>query len=225
MGILVASLVMISWGAHLYYLLLHVELSASNPWMYLHILLQAYLYTGLFITAHDAMHGTISPSARINKSFGTAATFLFAGMWYPRLKKNHFLHHRFPASEKDPDYLVSSQNFFRWWAAFMWRYLTIWQILIMAALFNLLLLHPGISELRALLFWALPAILGTLQLFWVGVYWPHRQPHLPPMEPYKARTQRKNHPWAMASCYFFGYHYEHHKNPGIPWWKLHQTKP
>jgi fatty acid desaturase len=26
------------------------------------------------------------------------------------------------------------------------------------------------------------------------------------------------------TCYFFGYHWEHHEAPGIPWWQLYLTK-
>ena len=29
---------------------------------------------------------------------------------------------------------------------------------------------------------------------------------------------------AMVSCYFFGYHFEHHDSPGTPWWKLYAVK-
>ncbi len=215
---------MLVWAGHLAYILIYAEVSVTNPLMYLHILLQGYLYTGLFITAHDAMHGNVSGSKAINTATGTLATFLFAGLWYPRLKKNHGLHHKHPASEKDPDFYVKSQNFWKWWAMFMWRYLTLGQLLIMALLFNLLIRLPGLNETRVLVFWVLPAFLGTLQLFYVGVYWPHRLPHKSSMEPYQARTQKKNHLWAMISCYFFGYHYEHHQSPGTPWWRLYKAK-
>jgi beta-carotene ketolase (CrtW type) len=40
----------------------------------------------------------------------------------------------------------------------------------------------------------------------------------------QSRSQRKNHVWAFISCYFFGYHYEHHAQPYLPWWKLPQAK-
>ena len=37
-------------------------------------LLQTWLFTGLFITAHDAMHGTVSPSRpRLNRALGASA--------------------------------------------------------------------------------------------------------------------------------------------------------
>jgi beta-carotene/zeaxanthin 4-ketolase len=224
MGIFLAISIIMLWGLHLAYMLVHVEFSLHNPWMYLHILLQGWLYTGLFITGHDAMHGGISSKKGVNTFFGTAATFLFAAMSYRRLKKNHGLHHKDPASPSDPDFYVRSQNFWRWWGVFMWRYLTLTQILIMAVIYNILIHILGFGEIKTIIYWALPAILGTLQLFYFGVYWPHRQPHLPHMMPHKARTQKKNHLWAMASCYFFGYHYEHHQQQHIPWWKLYTTK-
>ncbi len=223
MGIIIATAVILAWGSHLTYFLLFVEPSVSNPWMYIHILLQTYLYTGLFITGHDAMHGNISSRKSVNALFGYVSVFLFAGMSYKRLRKNHGLHHKYSASEGDPDFYVHSQNFLKWWAVFMWRYLTITQLVIMAVVYNILL-YLGFSEIKALIFWALPAIMGTLQLFYAGVYWPHRLPHTPEMGKHKARTQHKNHLWAMISCYFFGYHSEHHDNPRIPWWQLYKSK-
>ncbi len=224
MGVLIATIIVLIWAAHLAYALLAVDVSPANPWMYLHILLQAYLYTGLFITGHDAMHGNISRSPGVNTLFGYVSGILFAGMFYPSLRKHHGRHHKYPATDKDPDFYAGSQNFLVWWAVFMKRYLTLIQLVFMAAFFNLLIRIPGVTESSALIFWALPAILGTLQLFWVGVYWPHRLPHSREMGPHRARTQHRNHFWAMLSCYFFGYHREHHNNPRIPWWQLWRKK-
>ncbi len=225
MGIIVAICVILCWAAHLAYMLFLVPFSATNPWVYLHIIIQAYLYTGLFITGHDAMHGNISKKKWVNAALGTLAVGLFAGMSYKRLRKNHGLHHKYVASEGDPDFYMRSQNYWKWWAVFMWRYLTITQIVIMAVLFNAFLwLFPEWSEAKILIYWALPAILSTLQLFYVGVYWPHRLPHTESMGIHKSRTLKKNHLWAMLSCYFFGYHSEHHENQHIPWWQLYKTK-
>lgn len=224
MGVFLAILIILSWGAHLAYILTSVEVSLSNPWMYLHVLIQAYLYTGLFITGHDAMHGTVSNRRKMNEFLGFLSVFLFAGMSYKRLKKNHGKHHKHVATSEDPDYHTGHQNFFVWWANFMWRYLTLTQILIMAALYNVFVWLLKLPEPNVIIFWVLPAILGTLQLFYVGTYLPHRRPHDEAMEPHKARTQKKNHLWAMLSCYFFGYHYEHHESPGTPWWQLYKMK-
>ncbi len=91
----------------------------------------------------------------------------------------------------------------------------------MAGLFNLGLLF--FSEIQLIVLWIIPSILATFQLFYFGTYLPHRLPHITEMGIYKSRTLKKNHLWAMLSCYFFGYHYEHHASPQTPWWKLYQT--
>ncbi len=222
MGVLIAISIMILWFAHLFYVLTAVEVNFASPLFYLHLFIQAYLYTGLFITAHDAMHKTVSRKRWLNKSIGYAASFLFAGMSYNRLIKNHFDHHRYPGSDKDPDFNVKSQNFFIWWGTFMVRYTTVLQLVVMGAAYNILKIW--VPEINLWFFWVIPAFLGTLQLFYFGTYLPHKYPHDHNMEPHNARTQNKNHLWAMLSCYFFGYHFEHHDSPSTPWWKLYQIK-
>jgi beta-carotene ketolase (CrtW type) len=104
----------------------------------------------------------------------------------------------------------------------MFRYTTVKQIIVMAIVFNVLKIW--FTESNILLFWVVPALLASMQLFYFGTYLPHRKPHNEDMEPHKARTQKKNHLWAMLSCYFFGYHYEHHDDVHIPWWQLYKTK-
>jgi beta-carotene ketolase (CrtW type) len=222
MGILVALIVISFWLLHLFYSLNYVQVDFTNPLFYLHILLQGYLYTGLFITAHDAMHGTVSDNKFINKSIGWLSTLLFAGLSYSKLIKNHFKHHKNPGEESDPDFYTKSQNFFIWWGTFLWRYTTIIQIIIMAVAFNILKIW--FDEFSIIMFWVVPAFLGTFQLFFFGTYLPHKYPHTENMLPHRARTQKRNHLWAMLSCYFFGYHYEHHESPRTPWWKLYKMK-
>lgn len=224
MGIFYAILIIALWATHLAYILTSVDVSIINPWLYLHIVIQGYLYTGLFITGHDAMHGTVSINRNINETLGFLAVFLFAGLSYKRLKKNHGLHHKYPATENDPDYYTGNQNFIIWWGTFMWRYLTLIQILIMAVIYNIFVWLLNIPEPSVIVFWIIPAMLGTIQLFYIGTYLPHRRPHKEQMMPHKARTQKKNHLMAMLSYYFFGYHYEHHENPRIPWWQLYKSK-
>ncbi len=224
MGIFLAILIMGLWGVHLYYILFFVEVSWINPWMYLHLMIQAYLYTGLFITGHDAMHRSVSKITWVNNSIGYISVFLFAGMSYGKLMKNHWDHHRYPGTEKDPDFYVKSQNFFVWWAAFVIRYATLWQFLAMALIFNAFKYLAGVDPSAIVVFWVIPAVLGTFQLFFFGTYIPHKLPHTEEMGKHRARTLKQNHLWAMASCYFFGYHNEHHSFPGLPWWQLHKVK-
>jgi len=222
MGLIIAISIYLVWLGHLLYILFFVPVNPASPMFYLHIILQGYLFTGLFITGHDAMHGTVSTNRKINDLAGWIATLSFAFLSYGRLRKNHYLHHQYPGTEKDPDFNTKSNNFFLWWVKFMMRYTTWWQLVLMAITFNVL--NIWFSEWRLIYFWIIPAFLGTLQLFFFGTYLPHRRPHKEEMGRHKARTLRRNHLWAMLSCYFFGYHREHHETPTTPWWKLYTVK-
>ena len=222
MGIFIALTIIFFWLGHLLYSLFYVEPDFLSPVFYLHVLIQAYLYTGLFITGHDAMHGTVAKNRKLNNFFGHLSTTLFAFLSFRVLTKKHYLHHRFPGTEQDPDFSPRSNNFFIWWFIFMKNYTTWWQILFMAITFNILLIW--FSEVQLIVFWVIPAILATFQLFFFGTYLPHRRPVSEQMKPHNSRTQLKNHLLAMLSCYFFGYHWEHHESPTTPWWKLYQMK-
>jgi beta-carotene/zeaxanthin 4-ketolase len=222
MGLLIALTIILLWLAHLVYLLVFTEVSFSSPLLPIHIIVQTYLYTGLFITAHDAMHGLVSPNKLINTSVGWLSTWLFAVLSYPKLLRKHKLHHQFPGEAGDPDYSINSQNFFLWWLSFLRNYISWIQILVMAVIFNILL--TWIDRSNMIFFWVLPSILATFQLFYFGTYRPHRLPHTVEMLPHNARSQKGSNLWAMLSCYFFGYHFEHHASPQTPWWKLYQIK-
>ena len=222
MGIVIAIIIISAWLIHLIFSLAYLKVNFSEPFFYLNIFIQAYLFTGLFITAHDSMHGTLSKIKKLNQLFGRLSTFLFACMSYNKLLKNHMRHHKYPGTENDPDFSPVSQNFFLWWGLFLWKYTTILQIVLMGIIFNILKIW--FEEINILMFWVFPAFLSTFQLFFFGTYLPHKKPHIHNMKPHNARSQKKNHLWAMLSCYFFGYHFEHHDNPRIPWWRLYTTK-
>ncbi|OIP83550.1 MAG: fatty acid desaturase [Porphyromonadaceae bacterium CG2_30_38_12] len=222
MGLIIAFLIVILWFLNLLYALFYQTLAFDNGWVYVQILLQTWLFTGLFITAHDAMHGTVSKRKSLNFVVGFVATFLFAAMNYRMLLAKHKYHHDYVGTASDPDYKTGNQNFFLWWFSFLKQYVTILQVVIMAVLFNVLLLR--FDQFRLLAFWILPSVLATFQLFYFGTYTTHKLPHTPSMEPYKSRTLKRNHFVALITCYFFGYHYEHHQFPGTPWWKLYQLK-
>ncbi len=222
MGIIISSTIIILWGLHLFYCLLYVNVNWVDPLFYAHVFIQGYLYTGLFITGHDAMHRNISKNNSVNYIFGTISSFLFAGLSYKKLLTNHLKHHKNPGEENDPDFYVYSQNFILWWLVFLKRYATLSQVIIMATLFNVLKIW--FMEISIFAFWVIPAFLGTFQLFYFGTYLPHKYPHTDNMKPHNARTQKKNHLWGMLTCYFFGYHLEHHESPGTPWWHLYKLK-
>jgi beta-carotene ketolase (CrtW type) len=89
----------------------------------------------------------------------------------------------------------------------------------MAIIFNILKIW--IPESNLFFFWVLPSLLSTLQLFYFGTWLPHHGEH---DNKHQSGSQHKNHLVAFLTCYFFGYHYEHHDSPGTPWWKLWQIK-
>lgn len=217
-GVLVAGLIIAAWFLLLVFLL-RFEINFASPLPYLLALLQMHLYTGLFITAHDAMHGVVSPNRKVNRWIGTMAGLLFAYNFYPRLLRRHHAHHRHVATDQDPDY--HSGSFFPWYFSFLKNYISWWQLLLMAITFNLLKLVFPVENV--ILFWMTPAILATFQLFYFGTYLPHRGEY-EPSNPHKSGSQAKNHLYAFLSCYFFGYHYEHHAKPYIPWWQLYKEK-
>lgn len=215
-GVFIAVLVIVVWGICLF-MLLRWQFSWANPLVYLMILVQMHLYTGLFITAHDAMHGTVSPSKKINSVIGQICTALYAAFSFNKLYVKHHRHHRYVHSDLDPDY--HEGNFFSWYIRFMKEYMSVLQIIIMAVVFNVLALW--FPQKNLLFFWVLPALLSTLQLFYFGTWQPHHGEHA---NKHYSGTLRKNHVLGFLSCYFFGYHYEHHEWPGIPWWKLWRMK-
>jgi len=104
----------------------------------------------------------------------------------------------------------------------MKQYITIWQILIMAGLFNIGLIW--FDEKQLIVLWIVPSVLSTFQLFYFGTYVPHHLPHTDDMKPHQARSQQQNHLVALLTCYFFGYHFEHHVSPRTPWWRLYSIK-
>lgn len=222
MGTLIATFIILTRTIHLIWCMHNVEISFANHWMYIHILVQAHLTTGLFITSHDSIHGTISKNKKVNLFFGWATSLMYAFFPYNILRKNHHNHHKYAGTSKDPDFNVKTQNFFLWWFGFLWHYATIWQILGFAISFNILKLW--MPDLNIILMWFLPAILSSMQLFFFGTYLPHKLPHDNLDPKHKTRSQKKNHFWAFLSCYFFGYHWEHHQYPGVPWWKLYTKK-
>lgn len=217
-GIIIAWLIILIWALTLLFLL-RAEIDWHSPFPYIFTLLQTHLYTGLFITGHDAMHGTISRNRVINKFTGIVAIGLFAFNSYWRLLPKHHKHHRFVGSENDPDFHPGS--FPVWYFKFLKQYVTIWQILLMALTYNLLILIFPVQNV--ILFWIVPSLLSTLQLFYFGTYLPHKGEHAPD-NVHKSHTQKKNHVIAFLTCYFFGYHYEHHDSPHVPWWQLYKYK-
>jgi len=219
-GVYVAILVIASWIGFISFAFSYPT-ELYNPWNIIIILILTHLYTGLFITAHDSMHGTVSNSPGINNFIGRLCVIFYACFSYKKIKEKHHSHHRHVATEEDPDY--HNDHFFWWFLKFMKNYLSIYQLLMMALLYNFMNLVLDIPKINLILFWMIPPILSSLQLFYFGTYLPHKNPELIENN-YKSRTQNINVFWGFITCYFFGYHFEHHAKPSTPWWRLWKEK-
>ncbi len=218
-GIWIAVIIMLSWTGMLLFNFTQT-VSWSDPLVLLRILIQAHLFTGLFITAHDAMHGIVyRRDPRINHAIGKVCSFLFLFNSYQKMRPKHYDHHKHAGTADDPDFHNGNPNFFRWYYDFLTEYISFRQIIFAAITFNLLKL--AFPEVNLILFWVVPSLLSTFQLFYFGTFVPHMGEH---ENPHHSSSQRKNHLWAFVSCYFFGYHYEHHDSPMTPWWMLWRLK-
>lgn len=221
-GISLAIAVIGGWVAlHLYTVFLHrlegVGLIAAP----LLIGLSCWLNVGLFIIAHDAMHGSLAPGRpNLNRAFGRLALALYAGFSFDSLRPKHFQHHRSPGSEQDPDFSAAHpRHFWPWYLQFLRQYFGAAQLLVLSAVTAAYLLL-GADYANILLMWALPAILSSLQLFYFGTFRPHRQEESPFADAHNARSSSLGWLGSLLSCYHFGYHHEHHLAPQVPWWRL-----
>jgi beta-carotene/zeaxanthin 4-ketolase len=183
------------------------------------LLWQTFLYTGLFVTAHDAMHGAIYPRNRhLNDAVGTLVLGLYGLFSFRMLLQRHIQHHRFPASETDPDY--HSSGFLGWYWAFMTRYWSWKRFAALVVMFHILRGLLGVSESNLAWAWIYPSVLSSIHLFYFGTFLPHRPPQNGYVDKHRSTTTPR--PWLLSllACYHFGYHHEHHRFMDVPWWQL-----
>ena len=186
------------------------------------VLLQCWLNVGLFIVAHDCMHGSLAPfRPKVNLWVGRLCLALYAGFSYDALIAKHLDHHRYPGTDRDPDFNDEDpEHFWRWYVAFLRRYMGWRSVLVLAAISTVYQYVLGFGLANVLVLWALPAILSSLQLFYFGTYLPHRHDEEGFQDRHNARSNE--YPWlvSLLTCFHFGYHHEHHAAPHLPWWQL-----
>lgn len=220
--LLIAMLIICCWAVSLSYLI-SLDISRTPIIQLIPlILIQTFLYTGLFITAHDAMHGVVFPNnVKINNLIGSIAVGLYALFSYKKLLQAHWMHHRSPATELDPDFHNGKQtSFLNWYFQFMKKYWSWWRILGLVTIFNIVIFVFHLPEKNLTLFWVLPSILSSVQLFYFGTFLPHKEPIGGYTNIHKAQSNPLPIFWSFITCYHFGYHQEHHEYPSIPWWQL-----
>jgi beta-carotene ketolase (CrtW type) len=227
-GLSIAFLIAGLWLGHLAFALSFDALQIHPLQALAHIALQTFLFTGLFITAHDAMHGAVCRHyRRLNHFVGVAAVRLYALFSYEKLWHKHWEHHRHAATpHADPDFHDGEHTgFWRWYAHFLRNYIGWKQIVGMAIVFNALLHIAQIPLQTLLAFWVAPSLISTLQLFYFGTYLPHKAPDPTRADGgydnrHRSTTSNFNVLISFLTCYHFGYHYEHHEFPATPWWRL-----
>ena len=189
------------------------------------VLLRTILQTGLFITAHDAMHGLLLPvSSSWNHRVGAACLWFYAALPYRRCRHQHQRHHAHSGSDLDPDFCGDpSVGVLGWYCRFMAGYLSPGQMLQLLSGWGLMTWSLGSLHahgwISVLLVCVLPLFLSSLQLFLFGTYLPHRSQQGPHgME----RPSSLDLPgWlSLLACFHFGYHREHHDHPHLAWFQL-----
>lgn len=224
LGITIGVTIILLWLLSLIrFLTLNLD-TVSPLLIILGILIRTFLHTGLFITTHEAIHGVIAQEPKINNVIGHITSFLYALLSYKLLAENHRSHHRYPATKKDPDFYSSeTNNFLLWYVNFMKEYQKgrqIWFLLsgMTIIFFTFVFLHISLSNI--FLFWVIPILISSLQLFTFGIYLPHRQSEVDFKDRHNARSNDYPVLWSFIACYHFGYHWEHHQYPHLAWYKL-----
>lgn len=193
-------------------------------WAPLLVAALCWLQAGLFIVAHDAMHGTLAPThPRLNRALGALCMLLYAGFLIGRFERGHHDHHRAPGTGDDPDFHRQGRRFLPWYLRFMRQYTGLPELLGVAAMTALFVLGLGAPLQRVLLFWALPALLASVQLFTFGTWLPHRLGDAADggfADRHRARSNAYGWWGSLLTCFHFGYHHEHHLRPDAPWWHL-----
>ncbi|MEH2323529.1 MAG: beta-carotene ketolase CrtW [Nostoc sp.] len=221
-GLFIAIIIVSTWVISLS-LLLSVDISKLKFWMLLPVILwQTFLYTGLFITSHDAMHGVVFPqNPKINHFIGRLTLSLYGLLPYKKLLQKHWVHHHNPASQIDPDFHNGKhKNFFAWYFHFMKAYWSWGQIIALTIIYNFAKYILHIPPDNLTYFWVLPSLLSSLQLFYFGTFLPHSEPIGGYIQPHRSQTISRPIWWSFITCYHFGYHEEHHEYPNVCWWEL-----
>jgi len=223
-GLAIATTIILLWLTSLVVLFTVDINSLPLVLIVLFVLARSFLQTGLFITTHEAIHQIISPSKQINNLLGYITSFLYALLPDNILSENHRLHHRYPATDKDPDfYEENPDSYWAWYFNFMKEYQKgrqAWVLLIGMTVIFWTFIGLQISLANIVLFWLIPILISSLQLFTFGVFLPHKNYPDGYSDSHHARSSTYALFWSFVSCYHFGYHWEHHQYPNLPWYKL-----
>lgn len=226
-GIGLACAVVSAWLClHIYAVFFFVPSVEAIPVSVVLVLCLCWLNVGLFIVAHDCMHGSLAPGhPLINRTVGTVCVGLYAAFSFSRLFEKHHEHHRHAGTEKDPDFNhLHPRSFVLWYLGFFREYFSLREFAILTVILIFYIWGIGATIPNVLGFWALPAIGSSLQLFYFGTFLPHRETEQPFGDQHRARSNEYSWLLSLLTCFHFGYHHEHHVHPQVPWWRLPQMR-
>jgi beta-carotene/zeaxanthin 4-ketolase len=234
-GLGLALLIVVGWLVSLVALLRGNLTAMPSSWIGVltlcsQILMRTFLQTGLFIVTHDAMHGSLLPAVpRWNHRLGRLALSLYACLPYSSCHKKHLQHHCYPGTSRDPDFHDGvNVHAAVWYLRFMRSYLSMPQICGLAAAWigTAALIAasspstPPTLALNIALFWMLPLVLSSVQLFLFGTYLPHRLGQAGEDGVHHVESLPLPAFLSLVSCYHFGFHLEHHQHPEAAWYEL-----
>jgi beta-carotene ketolase (CrtW type) len=222
-GLGLAFLIVALWSAlHLWGVFLHPWTPLGLAAAPLMILVQSWLGAGLFIVAHDAMHGSLAPGRPgLNRGVGQLCVGLYAAFSFDKLNRQHHRHHRAPGTAEDPDFHPEAPRAFLAWYLRFFRTYFGWREFGLVTFVLLAYLALGARPLNLALFWGTPAILSSLMLFGFGTWLPHRHEDRGFEDHHNARSLGYGWWGSLFSCFHFGgFHREHHLEPSAPWWRL-----
>lgn len=226
-GLMLAAGIVAAWLALLAFAMFAFELTwVSLPLAIAIIAAECWLFVGLFIISHDAMHGSLAPGHnRLNSAIGASLLFLYAGFGWRKLRAAHFAHHRLAGRPGDPDFDEHHPaSFWPWYGTFLRRYFGPGSLVYVCAVVWFAILVLEVPRANVIVLYAVPSILSSIQLFYFGTYRPHCHNGTRFTDRHNARSERFGTLASLASCYHFGYHHEHHCHPETPWWQLPKVR-
>eukprot|EP00877_Chromochloris_zofingiensis_P008515 jgi/Chrzof1/3917/Cz13g13100.t1_BKT1[v5.2] len=225
-GVSIACTVITLWTAVFYHGCWQIKLTGPDKSAWWDVvatfLALEFLNTGLFITTHDAMHGTIAiRNRRLNDLLGNIAISLYAWFDYDMLHKKHWEHHNFTGlPHKDPDFHRGDPALHKWFGRFMWEYATPLQFAKIFA-YTFFLQSLRVQYPNLCVFLAAAPLVSAFRLFYFGTYLPHLPSNAQETMPWeKSHSADDPRPLSFLKCYHFDYHWEHHRWPYAPWWEL-----
>src|SRR3954469_9176272 len=87
-GLMLAVLIVAAWLTIHITAIFFIDWTANGAWIAAPIViaLQCWLSVGLFIVAHDTMHGSLAPQyPALNRAIGRFCVFIYAGFSYENL--------------------------------------------------------------------------------------------------------------------------------------------